>query len=111
MPKSLQIFAFIFSKQPMSVIFYHCNPTAVGLSMKSIWPSLVNGRRDRSSALTDMVMIVSVLPLALIVATGAELHRPLAVVYIGGFFFAILLRLFIVPVLYDTPARLKRQRA
>jgi cobalt-zinc-cadmium resistance protein CzcA len=50
--------------------------------------------------MTDMVMIVSVLPLALIVTTGAELHRPLAVVYIGGFFFAILLRLFIVPALY-----------
>ena len=51
--------------------------------------------------MTDMVMIVSVLPLALIVTTGAELHRPLAVVYIGGFFFAIFLRLFIVPVLYE----------
>ena len=57
--------------------------------------------------MTDMVMIVSVLPLALIVTTGAELHRPLAVVYIGGFFFAILLRLFIVPILYETLAKLK----
>lgn len=42
-----------------------------------------------------------VLPLALIVTTGAELHRPLAVVYIGGFFFAILLRLIVVPVMYE----------
>ena len=58
--------------------------------------------------MTDMVMIVSVLPLALIVTTGAELHRPLAVVYIGGFFFAILLRLFVVPVLYETLARLRK---
>jgi cobalt-zinc-cadmium resistance protein CzcA len=56
--------------------------------------------------MTDMVMIVAVLPLALIVTTGSELHRPLAVVYIGGFFFAILLRLFIVPVLYETLGRL-----
>ena len=55
--------------------------------------------------ITDMVMIVGVLPLVLTVTTGAELHRPLAVVYIGGFFFAILLRLFVVPVLYDTLAR------
>jgi cobalt-zinc-cadmium resistance protein CzcA len=55
--------------------------------------------------ITDMVMIVGVLPLVLTVATGAELHRPLAVVYIGGFFFAILLRLFVVPILYDTLAR------
>ncbi|MBN2265254.1 MAG: efflux RND transporter permease subunit [Candidatus Aminicenantes bacterium] len=51
--------------------------------------------------MTDMVMIVGVLPLALTVTTGAELHRPLAVVYIGGFFFAILLRLFMLPILYE----------
>ncbi|MBC7349696.1 MAG: efflux RND transporter permease subunit [Candidatus Aminicenantes bacterium] len=56
--------------------------------------------------ITDMVMIVSVLPLALIRATGSELHRPLATVYIGGFFFAILLRMFIVPALYELFARL-----
>jgi len=56
--------------------------------------------------MTDIVMIVAVLPLALIVTTGAELHRPLAVVYIGGFFFAILLRLIVVPVLYEAMAKL-----
>lgn len=60
----------------------------------------------RPILMTDMVMIVGVLPLALIRTTGAELHQPLAVVYIGGFFFAILLRLVVVPVLYETFARL-----
>jgi cobalt-zinc-cadmium resistance protein CzcA len=55
--------------------------------------------------ITDMVMIVGVLPLALMESTGAELHRPLAVVYIGGFIFAILLRLFVVPVVYYLMAR------
>jgi cobalt-zinc-cadmium resistance protein CzcA len=54
--------------------------------------------------ITDLVMIVGVLPLALSTATGAELHRPLAIVYIGGFFFAVLLRLFVVPVLYEVLA-------
>jgi cobalt-zinc-cadmium resistance protein CzcA len=57
-----------------------------------------------------MVMIVGVLPLAVIVTTGAELHRPLAVVYIGGFFFAILLRLIVVPVLYELLARMGKER-
>jgi cobalt-zinc-cadmium resistance protein CzcA len=56
--------------------------------------------------ITDMVMIVGVLPLALTVTTGAELHRPLAVVYIGGFMGAIFLRLFVVPVLYESLAQL-----
>ena len=63
----------------------------------------------RPIIMTDMVMIVAVLPLALIVTTGAELHRPLAVVYIGGFFFAILLRLIVVPLLYETLAKLAKE--
>jgi cobalt-zinc-cadmium resistance protein CzcA len=54
--------------------------------------------------ITDLVMIVGVLPLALSVTTGAELHRPLAIVYIGGFVFAVLLRLLVVPALYETLA-------
>jgi cobalt-zinc-cadmium resistance protein CzcA len=71
--------------------------------------AVVNGAltKFRPIFMTDMVMIVGVLPLALVVSTGSELHRPLAVVYIGGFFFAILLRLFIVPVLYETLGRLR----
>jgi len=70
--------------------------------------AVVEGARVkfRPIFITDLVMIVGVLPLVLTTGTGAELHRPLAVVYIGGFFFAILLRLFVVPVLYDTLARL-----
>lgn len=61
--------------------------------------------------MTDMVMIVAVLPLALGVTTGSELHRPLAVVYIGGFFFAILLRLIMVPLLYEVMSRFGRNPA
>jgi cobalt-zinc-cadmium resistance protein CzcA len=64
----------------------------------------------RPIIMTDLVMIVAVLPLALIVTTGSELHRPLAVVYIGGFFFAILLRLIVVPLLYEVLAKLGKER-
>lgn len=63
----------------------------------------------RPIIMTDLVMIVAVLPLALGVSTGSELHRPLAVVYIGGFFFAILLRLIMVPLLYEVLSKLERQ--
>ncbi len=74
---------------------------------RSLREAVVQGAltKFRPIFMTDMVMIVAVLPLALIVSTGAELHRPLAVVYIGGFFFAILLRLIVVPVLYEAMAR------
>ncbi|MFW6161087.1 MAG: efflux RND transporter permease subunit, partial [Acidobacteriota bacterium] len=60
----------------------------------------------RPILMTDLVMIVGVLPLALHITTGAELHRPLAVVYIGGFIGAIILRLIVVPVLYEMFANL-----
>jgi cobalt-zinc-cadmium resistance protein CzcA len=63
----------------------------------------------RPILMTDLVMIVGVLPMALIVTTGAELHRPLAVVYIGGFIFAILLRLIVVPVLYEVLGKLAKE--
>ena len=61
--------------------------------------------------MTDLVMIVGVLPLALIKTTGAELHRPLAIVYVGGFFFAILLRLILVPLLYETLTKLRPEKS
>jgi len=71
-----------------------------GLSLRQ---AVIEGAltKFRPIFITDMVMIVSVLPLALFRATGSELHRPLAMVYIGGFVFAILLRMFVVPVLYE----------
>ena len=51
-------------------------------------------------------MIVGALPLALHVSTGAELHRPLAVVYIGGFLGAIIIRQIAMPVLYEAFAKI-----
>jgi multidrug efflux pump subunit AcrB len=60
--------------------------------------------RFRPILMTDLVMIVGVLPLVLRGGTGSELHRPLAIVYIGGFVGALVLRVFIVPVLYEAMA-------
>ena len=79
-----------------------------GVALKE---AVINGAvtKFRPIFITDIVMIVGVLPLALVEATGAELHRPLAVVYIGGFFFAILLRLFVVPLLYESFARISKR--
>ena len=34
-------------------------------------------------------------------ASGAEIHRPLAVVYIGGFIIAIVFEQIILPILYE----------
>jgi len=45
--------------------------------------------RFRPILMTELVLILGVLPLALGTTTGSEIHRPLAVVYIGGFVAAI----------------------
>jgi cobalt-zinc-cadmium resistance protein CzcA len=55
----------------------------------------------RAIFMTNLVMIVGSVPLAFHVSTGSELHRPLAMVYIGGFIGAILIRMVAMPVLYD----------
>jgi cobalt-zinc-cadmium resistance protein CzcA len=65
----------------------------------------------RPILMTDLVMIVGVLPLVLSRSTGAELHRPLGIVYIGGFIFAVFFRGFIVPVLYETMAAMAGRRS
>ncbi|MFO7694716.1 MAG: CusA/CzcA family heavy metal efflux RND transporter [Vicinamibacterales bacterium] len=82
---------------------------ARGLSLRD---AIVDGSlvKFRAIFMTDLVMIVGVLPLALVETTGAELHRPLAVVYIGGFLFAMVLRRFVVPALYEVFARFERPR-
>ncbi len=71
-----------------------------GLSLRE---SVIKGAmtKFRPIIMTDLVMIVALLPMVLSKSTGSELHRPLAVVYVGGFFFAIVLRLIVVPVLYE----------
>ncbi len=58
-------------------------------------------KKFRAILITNLVMIAASLPLVLHTTTGAELHKPLAVVYIGGFVGAIVIRMIAVPVLYE----------
>jgi cobalt-zinc-cadmium resistance protein CzcA len=69
-------------------------------------------RKFRAIFMTNLVMIVGSIPLAFHVSTGSELHRPLAVVYIGGFIGAIVIRMVAMPVLYEAAAGFgERKRA
>jgi cobalt-zinc-cadmium resistance protein CzcA len=61
----------------------------------------------RAIFMTNLVMIVGSIPLAFHAGTGSELHRPLAMVYIGGFFGAILIRMVAMPVLFEVVTRAK----
>ncbi len=61
----------------------------------------------RAIFMTNLVMIVGSIPLAFHAGTGSELHRPLAMVYIGGFIGAILIRMVAMPVLFEVVTRAK----
>ena len=65
-------------------------------------------KKFRAIFMTNLVMIVGALPLVLHVTTGAELHRPLAVVYIGGFLGAILIRMIAMPVFFEALEKLRK---
>jgi len=66
--------------------------------------------RFRPILMTELILILGVLPLALGTTTGSELHRPLAVVYIGGFVVAIFFEQIVLPILYELFARLGKER-
>lgn len=66
--------------------------------------------RFRPILMTELILILGVLPLALGQTSGSEIHRPLAVVYIGGFVVAIFFEQIVLPVLYEMFARLKKDR-
>ena len=66
-------------------------------------------RRFRPILMTELILVLGVLPLALGTASGSEIHRPLAVVYIGGFVVAIFFEQIALPILYEIFARLKKE--
>jgi HAE1 family hydrophobic/amphiphilic exporter-1 len=58
--------------------------------------------------MTTLCTLVGLLPLALGLGTGAEMHRPLAVAVLGGLSLSTLGTLYTVPAVY---ALLRRPRA
>ncbi len=55
--------------------------------------------RLRPKLMTAFGAIIALLPLALGIGAGAQLHRPLAIAVIGGFVAAIPLLLIVLPSL------------
>jgi cobalt-zinc-cadmium resistance protein CzcA len=67
--------------------------------------------RFRPILMTELILILGVLPLILGSTSGSELHQPLAVVYVGGFLVAIFFEQILLPVLYEMLAKLKKEKA
>lgn len=62
--------------------------------------------RFRPILMTELILILGVLPLALGTTAGSEIHQPLAVVYVGGFVVAIFFEQIVLPILYELFARI-----
>ncbi len=55
--------------------------------------------RLRPKLMTALGAIIALLPLAIGIGTGSELHQPLAIAVIGGFLIALPLLLIVLPSL------------
>ena len=55
--------------------------------------------RLRPKLMTALGAIIALLPIAIGIGTGAQLHQPLAIAVIGGFIFALPLLLIVLPTL------------
>jgi multidrug efflux pump subunit AcrB len=50
--------------------------------------------------MTSLATIFGAMPIALGLGAGAESRMPLGIVVVGGLFFALVLTLFVIPVMY-----------
>jgi CzcA family heavy metal efflux pump len=64
--------------------------------------------RLRPKLMTALGAIIALMPLALGIGTGAQLHQPLAIAVIGGFIIALPLLLIVLPSLLRLIFKLKR---
>ena len=71
------------------------------LVTKSVDDSIIYSisARLRPKLMTALGAIIALLPLALGIGTGAQLHQPLAIAVIGGFIVALPLLLIVLPAM------------
>jgi multidrug efflux pump subunit AcrB len=65
--------------------------------------------RLRPILMTSLATIFGAMPIALGLGTGASSRMPLGIVVVGGLFFALVLTLFIIPVMYVLIGKNKKQ--
>jgi multidrug efflux pump subunit AcrB len=66
--------------------------------------------RLRPILMTSLATMFGALPIALALGAGAQSRVPLGIVVVGGLFFALILTLFVIPVMYILMADKKLQQ-
>jgi multidrug efflux pump subunit AcrB len=87
-------------KNGILLLDYAQSARAEGLSPRAALLSAAQARL-RPILMTTLATMVALIPLALGLGSGSALHRPLAVVVLGGLAFSTLATLFVVPCLMD----------
>jgi hydrophobe/amphiphile efflux-1 (HAE1) family protein len=64
--------------------------------------------RLRPILMTSLATIFGAMPIAIGLGTGAESRMPMGIVVVGGLFFALILTLFVIPVMYILIAKNKK---
>jgi cobalt-zinc-cadmium resistance protein CzcA len=79
----------------------------------SLSDAVIEGSRMRLRPIlmTELVIMFGALPLVLGADTGSEIHKPLAIVYVGGFLLALVFSKFIQPALYMILEGLRKGRS
>jgi multidrug efflux pump len=64
--------------------------------------------RLRPILMTSIATILGALPIAMALGAGAKSRIPMGVVIVGGLLFALVLTLYLIPVIYQTFSRRKQ---
>jgi multidrug efflux pump subunit AcrB len=67
--------------------------------------------RLRPILMTSLATIFGALPIAMALGAGAQSRVPLGIVIVGGLFFALILTLFVIPVMYTLMASNREKQA
>lgn len=65
--------------------------------------------RLRPILMTSLATIFGAMPIAFGLGMGSESRRPLGIVVDGGLFFALILTLFVIPIMYVLIGKNKKQ--
>lgn len=89
----------IVTKNGILIVEFANQKQRAGMS-KTVAAFEAASSRLRPILMTSLATVFGALPIALALGSGAESRIPLGVVVVGGILFALLLTLFVIPVMY-----------
>lgn len=89
----------IVAENGIFVVHYIQDALKGGLSLKEAVIK-AGSLRIRPILMTALAAILALMPLALGLGTGAQMHEPLAIAIIGGFSLSVFLLIIVLPVVY-----------